>query len=73
MREQQVASIASGEKQGQAFSGSTSRPGPPDSVRLRQRKALASLRFARGAGQPAAKEKQPGVLAKALGLFNNLW
>jgi len=73
MRDQQVASMGPGTNPGQAPSGNASRPGQPDPLRLRQREALASLRQARGAGQPAVRERRPGVLVKALGLFNNLW
>ena len=73
MREQQVTSRAPGTNPGQILSGNTSRSGLPDAVRLRQREALASLRQAWGVDQPAASEKRPGVLAKALGFLNNLW
>jgi len=73
MREQQIRFRAPGTIPGQVLSGSTSRPGRPYSVRLRQREALASLRQAWDAGQPAASEKRRGVLVRALGFFNNLW
>ena len=73
MREQQIRFRAPGTITGQILSGSTSRPGQPYSVRLRQREALASLRHAWDAGQPVASEKRLGVLSKALGFLNNLW
>jgi hypothetical protein len=73
MRDPQVAFMGPGTNPGQAPSGNASRPGQPYPVRLRQREALASLRQAQGAGQPAAREKQPGALVKALGFLNNLW
>jgi len=73
MRGQQVASMRPGTNPGQTLSGNTSRPRPPDPVRLRQREALADLRQAWGSGQPAASEKRLGVLVKTLGFLNSLW
>jgi hypothetical protein len=73
MRDQQVASMGPGTNPVQAPSGNASSPGQPYAVRRRQREALADLRQAWGAGQPAAREKQPGTLVKALGFLNNLW
>ena len=74
MREQQVTFRATGTIPGQTLFGNTSQPEPPDPVRLRQREALADLRQAWGAGQPAAREKRPGIVTKALGFFSSfLW
>ena len=73
MREQQVTFRATGTIQGQTLFGNSSQPEPPDPVRLRQREALADLGEAWGAGQPVGSGKRLGVLAKALGFFNNLW